>query len=319
MAIIRDFVDSWPDLDATERADVIRTITSDRTDRRWLQALVLTRRVVPPDLQEVILGNPAALSADASSIIRDTSPELLNAAVAVYCGQPQPLWWLGTHHTRDTIWERVVWEIAHRPEHPQFETALADVMIEQKGEDIAEIVRSAGLEHLQRLLDILLRQRINENGNYLSEAWEALFEGMKDETIREQWLDRIVEAAPVMLDDLKEIDRWLTGDIKKKVYDRLKADLTPLLFLHALKDLPPYGLQELKDGSIAAMKALLTKAPPRIFGTYDRISEQCRALALENIELDTLLREGRDKIFRDRDKQRDEERHDPLPEAWIDP
>jgi hypothetical protein len=211
MAIIRDFVDSWPDLDVTERADVIRAITSDRTDRRWPQALILTRRVVPPDLQEVILGNPAALSADASSIIRDTPPELLNAAVAVYCGQPQPLWWLGTHHTRDTIWESIVWEIAHRPEHPQFETALADIMIEQKGEDIAEIVKSAGPEHLQRLFDILLRQRINENGNYLSEAWEALFEGTKDETTREQWLDRIVESAPVMLDDLSEIDRWLTA------------------------------------------------------------------------------------------------------------
>lgn len=319
MAIIRDFVDSWPDLDATERADVISIITSDRPDRRWLQALVLTRRVVPPDLQEVILGNPAALSADASSIIRDTPLELFNAAVAVYCGQPQPLWWLGTHHTRDTIWESVVWEIAHRPEHPQFETALADIMIEQKGEDIAEIVKSAGPEHLQRLFDILLRQRINENGNYLSEAWKALFEGMKDETTREQWFDRIVDAAPVMLDDLSEIDRWLTDEIKKKLFDRLEADLTPLLFLHALKDLPRYGLQELKDGTIAALKALLTKAPPRIFGTYDRISEQCQTLGLENIELDAVLREGRDKIFRDREKQRDEEPHDPLPEGWIDP
>ena len=77
-------------------------------------------------------------------------------------------------------------------------------MLQQKGKDVAEIVKSVGPEHLQRLFDILLRQRTNENGNYLSEAWEALFERMKDETTREQWLDRIVEAAPVMLDDLNE-------------------------------------------------------------------------------------------------------------------
>lgn len=319
MAIIRDFVDSWPNLGAKERADVINMITSDRLDRKWLQALVLTRRVVPPDLQEIVLGDSAALSADASSIIRDTPSQLLNAAVAVYCGRPQPLWWIGTHHTRDTIWETVIRDIAHRPEHPQFETALADIMLQQKGEDVAEIVKSVGPEHLQRLFDILLRQRINENGNYLSEAWEALFEQMKDETTRKQWLDRFVEAAPVMLDDLDEIDRWLTGEIEKKLFDRLKADVVPLLLLHELKDLPPDGLQAMKEETIVALKALLTKAPPQLFGTYDRISRECKAIGLENIELDALLREGRDKIFRDRDKQRDEERHDPLLEGWIDP
>lgn len=319
MATIREFVDSWPDLDATERADVINTITSDRADRRWLQALVLTRRVVPPDLQEVILGNSAALSADASSIIREMPPELLNAAVAVYCGRPQPLWWLGTHHIGDTIWETVVREIAFRPEHPQFETALADMMLQQKGADVAEIVKSVEPEHLQRLFNILLRQRINENGNYLSEAWKALFERMKDDTIREQWLDRIVEAAPVMLEDLNEINRWLTGEIENKLFDQLKSDVLPLIFLHELKDLPLDGLQTIKGETLAALKALLTKAPPQLFGTYDRISRECQAIGLDSIELDTLLREGRDKIFRDRDKQRDEERYDPLPEGWINP
>jgi|GEM_PF-776983 len=321
VAVIRDFVDAWPELDATDRAYVFNALKRDRQDRRWLQAVVLTRRIVPPDLQEAILGNPSALAADPSDLIREMPSELLSAAVAVYCGHPQPLWWLGTHHARGTIWDKIVQHIALRPEHAQFETTLADIISHQNGKDVAAIVEGIAPEHIQRLFDILLRQRINETGNYLSEAWEVLFRRTKDTKTKEKWIDRIVEVAPIMLDDLEDINCWLRGCAERvELLKRFEADLTPLLRLQKLKDLPSNELHALKDDAIAGLKGLLTKEPPRLFGTYDRIVRDCETLGLENAELSALLSEGRVKIFEDRDKRRNEECcSDPRPDGWIAP
>ncbi|MGY4437519.1 nSTAND3 domain-containing NTPase [Bradyrhizobium sp. LM2.3] len=171
--IIRDFIDAWPNLDQSERDRLIDVLTRDRADLRWLQAVVLTRRVVPPELQDLILGNPSALSADASDIIRNTPPSLLDAAVSVYCGRPQPLWWLGTHHTPGTIWKAVTREIALQPAHSKFDTVLADIIYQQDDKRIVSIVESVEPEHLEKLFEMLLHHRLETNGNYLRKAWGA--------------------------------------------------------------------------------------------------------------------------------------------------
>ncbi|WP_338027996.1 hypothetical protein [Bradyrhizobium oropedii] len=316
---IRDFIDAWPNLDQSERDRLIDVLTSDRADLCWLQAVVLTRRVVPPELQDLILGNPSALSADASDIIRNTPPSLLDAAVSVYCGRPQPLWWLGTHHTRGTVWEAVAREIALLPAHAKFDTALADIIYQQDDKRIASIVRSVEPEYLEKLFGMLLRHRLESNGNYLRKAWGALF-GRVEGTIGDAWLDRINQLAPVMLDDLDEIGRWLPEQQAEQLLERFKADLTPLLLLDRLGDLPQEAWASLRDDTISAMKGLLKAAPPRLFGTYDRIGRECKTLGLEDTELDSLLEQERAKIFDARKKRDDEERDDePLPNGWVSP
>jgi hypothetical protein len=56
-----------------------------------------------------------------------------------------------------------------------------------------------------------------------------LFKRAKDAKSKEEWLDCIVEMASFMLDDLNEIDRWLTGKTEREeLFKRFKSDLTPL-------------------------------------------------------------------------------------------
>jgi hypothetical protein len=216
----------------------------------------------------------------------------------------------------------VVREIALRADHPQFETALAEVISQQNGKNVAAVIESAGSEHLQRLFDILLQQRIDETGNYLSEAWEALFSRAKDAETRTQWLDRIAEVAPVMLDSLSEIERWLTGPSDREgLFKRLPTDLTPLMLLYGVKELSPDGMRNLRDTTLTALKAMLTKMPPRLFGTYDRIRRDCELIGIDDSELNDLLSAGRAKIFKDRDKRLDKDMDyvDRRPEGWIAP
>lgn len=317
-ATIRDFVDAWPNLVSSERDHLIEVLTSDRPDRRWLQAVALTRRVVPPELQGAILGDPSALSADASDIIRTMPPALLDAAVSVYCGRPQPLWWLGTHHTRGTIWEAVTKRLAHQPEHAKFETVLADTILQQDAEAVASIAREVGSEHLGRLFEILLRQRLESNGDYLREAWAALFE-RADAATRNAWLDRIDQLAAYILDGLEEIDKWLPDPQGEALFERLSCDVTPILLFKRLDDLqdaPP----SLRDGAIAALKGLLKAAPPRLYGTYDHIVRECETLGLKDTELTSLLDLERANIFDARKKRDAEEHHrEPPPDGWVAP
>jgi hypothetical protein len=318
VATIRDFVDAWPNLVSSERDHLIEVLTSDRPDRRWLQAVALTRRVVPTELQDAILGDPSALSADASDIVRTMPPALLDAAVSVYCGRPQPLWWLGTHHTRETVWEAVTQRLAHQPEHPKFETALADIIFRQDGEAVASIVRDVGSEYLERLFEILLRQRLEWNGNYLREAWAALFE-RADAATKNAWLDRIDQLTAFILDGLDEIDRWLPDEQSEALFERLSSDVTPILLFRRLDDLQD-APSSLRDGAIAALKGLLKAAPPRLYGTYDHIVRECESLGLEDTELASWLKEERAKILDERRKRDDEQHEDePLPNDWIAP
>ncbi|UFW46263.1 MULTISPECIES: hypothetical protein [Bradyrhizobium] len=68
------------------------------------------------------------------------------------------------------------------------------------------------------------------------------------------------------------------------------------------------------------MKALLKKAPSRLYGTYDRIVRECESLGLEDTELASLLQQERMNIFDARRRRDDEERDDePLPDGWVAP
>ncbi|MGY3286953.1 hypothetical protein ACVWWP_000020 [Bradyrhizobium sp. LM3.6] len=197
---------------------------------------------------------------------------------------------------------------------------LADIIYQQDDKRIVSIVESVEPEHLEKLFEMLLHHRLETNGNYLRKAWGALFGRVKGAT-SDAWLDRINQLAPVMLDDLEEISRWLPELQTEQLFERLKADLTPLLLLDRLGDLPQEALASLRDDdSITALKGLLKAAPPRLFGTYDRIGRECESLGLQDAELASMLENERAKIFAVRKERERARRGDnALPDCWVSP
>ncbi|MDF0492748.1 hypothetical protein [Bradyrhizobium yuanmingense] len=316
MVVLSDFVEKWDDLVEAERALIIDIITRDRQDRRWLQALVLTRRSVPSELQKSILGDAITLSVAPSRLIQELPAELLEASVAAYCGKPQPLWALGTHHAKGSVWEQVVRQIALLPDHPKFETAFAEIILTRSGKDVAEIVTHVGSEHLEKIFDILLQQRIDETGNYLSEAWEALF-GRADEETKERWLDRIVGVANFALDDLDEVEDWLTGSTEcEALLRKLPGDNIPLMLLYGVKNLNPDGIAAVRGEAAKTLKATISKWPPLLHGTYDRILRDIDLIGIDDAQLGAMLKAGRAAVF---EARRPAERSYRSPTAWIDP
>ena len=105
---IKYLTDCWNLLTEPEREMVKNILTAPREDQQWLQAIVLTRKEIPSELQTLLLGKVPISISDWLSSLRET--ELLEPCLNIYCGYPQPLWYNGYHHTFKERWTNIIAE-----------------------------------------------------------------------------------------------------------------------------------------------------------------------------------------------------------------
>jgi hypothetical protein len=160
LVFVADLVDAWFDLIPEEQALLVALLQTQRVDKLWSNAVALTRKSVPPEIQFALLGTPQKLSDPPRILLADLPSDLVNACVAVYCGRPQPLWWLGTHHVQETPWDQLVRAIGLEVTHPLFETALDEAVLKQDGTRLAEIVNNAGRDNADRIFNLLLQRKV---------------------------------------------------------------------------------------------------------------------------------------------------------------
>jgi hypothetical protein len=156
ITFVADLIDDWDLLRPDERKAVLDRLTSGRSDDRWLQAVALTRSVIPKGLAKALLPPNVKLSQSGDELLASMAPNLLQAAVHVYSGHPQPLWWLGSHHSGKAVWEPVVEAIARSPNHPLFQLAWEHIASKGEGARVAKLVEDVGAPGADRVLDILM-------------------------------------------------------------------------------------------------------------------------------------------------------------------
>jgi hypothetical protein len=295
MIFIRDLVDAWDLLSDTECDVVVELLKQDRIDRWWLQAVAITRSEVPKEIQAHLLGHADFLNNPPEMLIDKLEPNLLEDAISVYCGQPQPLWWLATHHSGAQIWEGVLEIIELRPDHHMFETALDEAFMKQDGDQITKIIRNGGKPHSEKLFSLMLGHFVTSNPVWYPEAWLALLELAPDDDTKSSWFDNMEKMAPAVLDDLSELSRWLSSDDDtSEMLRRLETDYIVLALLHqiqeALKNKPDTGtepyIEKLKD-------IFHSKNPPRLHGTYLRSLRTLKNLSLDHDAFETELEKMR--------------------------
>lgn len=112
-AHISHIVDLWDMLTDEERKDICEYLKNEmRGDMKWIQAVALTCKNVPKDIQIAITGN-VFLDKEPKKII-DTLNEknILTECLHIFCGFPQPLWFNGYHHSgKYSLWDGVMMEV----------------------------------------------------------------------------------------------------------------------------------------------------------------------------------------------------------------
>ncbi|ESY71157.1 MULTISPECIES: hypothetical protein [Mesorhizobium] len=322
VTFMADLIAHWELLRTDERSTVFERLTGGFTDDRWLQAVAITRSEVPDEVLRRLLPSGIDLSQPPAQLL-DTVPSILiEAAVHVYSGRPQPLWWLGTHHAGEEIWEPVLETIARRPDHPLFELAWDHITYACDGKRVSHIIADLGTASADRMLGILLRLKVGWTGNFMPEAWAALLRLAIDADVHERWLDRMVAASPAILDDISDLDRWLTDPSDfVGVLKKLQNDFLPLQMASVVLD-PPEGadVPKLKGDFVKVLTFLVRERPPMLLGTCDHLIRRLERVAVDTAELVTALRDRRAAIMIERTAiKTDMEPPDPPLVGWINP
>lgn len=101
-------IEYWESLDTNEKQMIINLVNSGRVDTRWIKAVLLNSRAQPKEIIELILGDKDLFERDIESILNRFPDELLLDCLHVFCGFPQPLWWLALNYKNMDFWLKII-------------------------------------------------------------------------------------------------------------------------------------------------------------------------------------------------------------------
>lgn len=205
---VGDMVGYWSRLGDGERQLVIDALNSARSDVLWLRAAVLTSPAVPEELQGMLLPAGLTLNAPPEDLIGSLPPELLEACVHSYTGH---FGRLGDRaHRGRAVWQPVVDLVVRHPEHPLFPAAWQLVSGRAQGNIVGEVIQSCGLPHAELFLDLLIKHKVSRVGDFMPEAWSALFGLAPILAVRRNWLAKALSYLPAIADDIEDLEYWLS-------------------------------------------------------------------------------------------------------------
>ncbi len=317
--MVEGLVDLWDDLQEHERSALLARFQGDMGDELWLKAAALTRRTVPAAVATACAGAAVVLDRLGQDLVDGLGEALFTASMHVYLGAPQPLWWIGGHHSRSAVWRRAVQWSAGAVSRPMFAAALEEVFDDPDQEDVVlSLIESADRADLQAVFDIFLDREVAMTGSGRSRSWVALLARGEVEGLLDPWFERLVEAAPSAIAHLREVSGWvgdgvyrnrllddLTADFKAYelilMVERMQALIVPLVNrLHGTlgpdeEDAPTPnedGFDDLPDPkeSLANLLALVRKAleanRPQVHGTWSDLRDGFKRAGAATADLD---------------------------------
>ncbi|MFJ8118342.1 nSTAND3 domain-containing NTPase [Bacillus mycoides] len=283
---IADYIDCWDDLNSKEQELINQLLLGKRSDLRWLKAVMLTRANVPGEIQQWIVGQKDILNQSEEEIIRVFPENLLSDCLRVYHGHPQPLWWIGLHHSRNTLWKRITVKLLEMSEHDAFSIVMRewtddftdDNFTNNNKEETLKLWRkicSQGNERVSSLaFDMLLQCSVRKVGVKSKEFWQIFFEE------NEKNLGKYV---PLILNTIESIES--RNDNLEEVFGKdiflnyllpnLNTDYAALAYITSAKKL---GFKEEEDAYELVydfLKSLYQQQLPRLYLTNKIVRNLC--------------------------------------------
>lgn len=281
-----EYVNFWDDLSPKEKELINQLISSNRADIRWIKAVMLTRKTVPKEIQEWVLGQGDVLNQTEEEIIRLFPDSLLCDCLRVYHGHPQPLWWIGLHHSGNPVWKRITFKLLERPKHPAFSIALrawtdalTDGRYVNKGKQRElelwkNICSNDDESIISSAFHMLLQWTVRKVGVKSKELWEIFFE--KNQTSIEKYEAIILDYVELISARNKDLEKVFGKHIFfKHILPKLNADCSDLVFIAKVKEL--FLKEDIYDEPIyELLKALYQKQFPRLYYTNNIVKNLCK-------------------------------------------
>jgi Novel STAND NTPase 3 len=294
LRMVAFLVDDWAKLAGPEQQSLIQRLQSDGADTDWLRAAALTRGEAPSEILVAFSGRSDLLDLDPAAILAVLGEPLFCACLHVFIGTPQPLWWLGSHHSNSGAWAQAVRWSAGASDRPLFALALEDVISFGEDDELTDLVGQAAADDLSGFFETFLHRKTEENGNWRTRAWVRLLDCGAEAGLIDAWFEEITSAAPLFLDHLRDIRYWLgEGPYGTRLLKALVNDVNAYRRLDVIRQISELDVMISEDEvvedeadeetaetptprkilalSIESLRTTLERAPPCLFGTWDDV------------------------------------------------
>lgn len=129
LSSLKWIIEYWKELHVSEKKAIINLIKSNRKDLRWIKAVLLNSNSPPKEIVKEILTEDDIFEKDPSYIIKKFPTELLQDCLTVFCGHPQPMWWLAVHHKNEKFWGKLINFILLSNESSVFDVCIRELVL----------------------------------------------------------------------------------------------------------------------------------------------------------------------------------------------
>lgn len=185
LVFLANLVKRWDDLSEDERSMIIALLKDGRADDAWMKAAALTQESVPAEIQKLLLGAADGFHKPAAQLIGQLPPALLIACVRMHRGVPQPLWYLGHHHTNSTTWMDVIRYLARMPAHSLFEDCLDELFSFECNygtEELSQVIQELNASDRKRVFALLLSWKKEVVGEWHQREFDLLIDLAEGDT-----------------------------------------------------------------------------------------------------------------------------------------
>lgn len=301
--VISDLMYDWAVLTIEEKELVIEQLCMDSEDKYWRQAAVLTSHRVPYELLKLIMPNCRCQSSDMlqAEDILDLPPKLLSSAVQMYIGEPQPLWWIGTHHREQGVWPKVIELIAQEPSHPLFKQAFNQLLWKGASTQLCLIVTNCGTTHSDVLFELMFQYKLDTSGEFMPEVWEALFKMVPNKTCS-TWIEQMASHSLTILNSLDEAEEWVPTNFLNEFYSYFKNDALIRKTLVQFSQIKDEVSECLTKDNLHLVKKIImelfVKSPPSHYDTCDFAKRICHKLGYSPQEVQ-FIQKRRDELMKE--------------------
>ena len=284
-------INRWDSLTQDEQNLCLEVLVMDRSDSVWLKAVALTRRQETPKQILTHLNLPQDFaSLSPTETVNVLSTELLDAAIRMYCGVPQPLWWIGLHHAGESKWRPIVELIATLPAHDHFEYCLERCLNwacngEWGGGDMVwrMLLEEVDPKLREHLVDKLLERTVNYNGAFLGDYWRQVFEVLEDQEYTEvvSKIVKHIDVAQYFNDELKDlVDLFGTGTALNDIFNNFPKDRLMIDIWSQVKK-----NQWAIEDALNPILSTYSTQPPRLIFVHKCIQDLVKDISAETFDV----------------------------------
>lgn len=316
--VIYDLVDEWKNLTKEERSILINKLNEKRVDKYWLQSAALIQNDIPEELQQLLLPKEVTLDNESLITLDEKNNPLFLAAIQMYLGSPQPLWYLGVHHRGKKYWKPVVEKLTQNSSHPLFSKAWDEIYSYGDDNYVVPFISQLNSIDTEKVFEILFEIKVNTTDNFMPKTWDALFSKIEDPVVKSKWIERIASHSINILDDFSQLKSWIINpEIRSEFWRYHKNDKDLITTSYGFIECYEAFDENHRSTMVLILLDLFRKNPPTHPSTCDILKKHIQQINA-NIAIINEIKNYRSGLF---EKMKSEKNNRIVPENiknWID-